>query len=184
MNRDWDKDIELCEKATRGPWREFTDSYGHNIGTKMIDPQLKAHAPVVTLAMSAFGSTVYISQVDSDFIIGAREALPYWLQQYAELKERNDDMLKVLERIKADIDEFRSYIDIEACESVEDQARAFNELLRAERKRADRSEIALLQLQESIVWIKTKHEFEWTYEPGIGEVVYEIINVLENGTEF
>ncbi|SDX05034.1 hypothetical protein [Paenibacillus sp. PDC88] len=65
------------------------------------------------------------------------EVLGYWLQQYAELQSRNDEMLKVLERIKADIDEFRSYIDIEACESVEDQARAFNEVLKAERERAD-----------------------------------------------
>lgn len=89
MNRDWQQDMELCEKATRGPWREFIDSYGHNIGTKMIDPQLKAHAPVVTLAMSAFGSSVYISQSDSDFIIAAREALPYWLDETKRLREIN-----------------------------------------------------------------------------------------------
>lgn len=79
------------------------------------------------------------------------EVLGYWLQQYAELQSRNDEMLKVLERIKADIDEFRSYIDIEACESVEDQARAFNEVLKAERERAD-------DLQERFNHLADEHD--------------------------
>ncbi|PNQ81632.1 hypothetical protein [Paenibacillus sp. F4] len=70
--RNWQEDMKLCQKATRGPWMGFDDSDGHCIGTKDIHPQLKAHAPVVTLATSIRGKSIYISQNDSDFIIASR----------------------------------------------------------------------------------------------------------------
>lgn len=106
MNRDWHKDMDLCERA------------GRNQGFAM--PHLIAEQPQMPI---------------------------YWLQQSAEwkakayeLEVRNHEMLQVLERIKADIDEFRSYIDIDVSGSVEEQARAFNEVLRAEKERADKAE--------------------------------------------
>ncbi|MDY8095846.1 hypothetical protein UY456_23035 [Paenibacillus polymyxa] len=86
--RNWQEDMNLCQKATVGPWMGFDDIDGHCIGTKDIHPQLKAHAPVVTLATSIHGKSIYISQNDSNFIIAAREALPYWLQQAKFEKER------------------------------------------------------------------------------------------------
>ncbi|MEC0233574.1 hypothetical protein P4H71_04290 [Paenibacillus kribbensis] len=89
--RNWQEDMKLCQKATRGPWREFQDSDGHCIGTVDIHPQLKAHAPVVTLATSVRGKSIYISQNDTDFILAAREALPYWLQQVMKLEKELEE---------------------------------------------------------------------------------------------
>ncbi|GAA2775108.1 hypothetical protein GCM10010451_68550 [Streptomyces virens] len=123
MNRDWDKDMDLCERA------------GRNQGFAM--PHLIAEQPQMPI---------------------------YWLQQYAELQGRNGEMLKVLERIKADIDEFRSYINIEACETIEDQARAFNELLRAERERANKAKGTFEQMKERIEEALTDgDEMGWRY---------------------
>ncbi|WP_211750100.1 hypothetical protein [Paenibacillus sp. Marseille-Q4541] len=96
----------------------------------------------------------------------------HWLQQFAEwkakayeLEVRNHEMLKVLERIKLEIDEFRNYIDIEVCENAEDQVRAFNEILKAERERADRAEHNEQKLKEAIgAAIRDGGKWENTYQ--------------------
>ncbi|ADO59702.1 hypothetical protein [Paenibacillus polymyxa] len=88
--RNWNSDMELCCKATGGAWREFKDSEGVSIGTVAVHPQLKSHAPVITMGTSAQGKYIYISQNDIDFIIACREALPYWLEQVQKERERAD----------------------------------------------------------------------------------------------
>lgn len=58
----------------------------------------------------------------------------------------------------------------------EQRARAseyYNEMVRLEKETAKH--------QEQLAWLKRMFEEEWTYEPGIGEVVDEIINRFEDG---
>ncbi|OMF49369.1 MULTISPECIES: hypothetical protein [Paenibacillus] len=120
----------------------FDDSDGHCIGTKDIHPQLKAHAPVVTLATSVRGKSIYISQNDSDFIIASREALPYWLQQYAALQREyerfqqvakgwNDDLITAEERhAAADRDRAGAYKALEQAERRKRIEEEKNEILK------------------------------------------------------
>lgn len=64
--RDWSKDMELCEKATPGPWEwhqvDENNSHIRQVETKEIIP---------------------VSCADGDLMTEAPEALPYWLRQYA-----------------------------------------------------------------------------------------------------
>lgn len=99
--------------------------------------------------------------------------IQYWLQQYAAEKERADKAEAEAEKWRREA--LRKYPTPDAYDAA-------CVALHKHRERADRTEVALLQMEESIAWIKTKYEFEWTFEPGIGEVVNDIINVLENGT--
>lgn len=94
-------------------------------------------------------------------------ALKYWLQQSArwkaeayksevtshEYKKNFNDCFELLERIKKEVDEFRSLlnIDIIECASVIDQVSAFNEYIQQQRERADIAELAYQGLAESAV---------------------------------
>ena len=58
--RDWQKDWEMCQRATSGKWEEGGTWYG--------------------VRMVAW-------KEDAEFIAAAREALPFWLQRVRELEE-------------------------------------------------------------------------------------------------
>lgn len=62
--RDWQKDWELCMKATPGPWKA-------EVFAQRVMPYICEH----------------VIGVNARFIAEAREALPYWLQRVRELKE-------------------------------------------------------------------------------------------------
>lgn len=64
--RDWSKDMDMCEKATPGPWEwhqvDEANSHIRQAETKEIIP---------------------VSCADGDLMTEAPVALPYWLRQYA-----------------------------------------------------------------------------------------------------
>jgi len=74
--RNWQKDWELCEKATPGPW----DTHDGDI----FDDGLRVFE-------ESDGGTVasQLYEEDAQFIAEAREALPYWLTKYRELEKES-----------------------------------------------------------------------------------------------
>lgn len=64
----------------------------------------------------------------------------YWLSLYAGEKAHADEMLSLLERIKADVDQFRDLTGFDKYDNVEEQAAAFNQLLIDLKTRAEAAE--------------------------------------------
>lgn len=77
--RDWQEDMKMCEKASPEPWRVEQLEYMGNRGM------------VQETVIDGVTSEIY-NEEDARFIAEAREALPYWLQQYAAEKERADKL--------------------------------------------------------------------------------------------
>jgi hypothetical protein len=86
-SRDWQKDMEMCEAATRGPWKVFKGVVETLIGTAYDHPQMKGPDSIVGHAISAHGHYVYIRENDATLLAVARTALPYWLQEAKTLQE-------------------------------------------------------------------------------------------------
>lgn len=84
-----------------------------------------------------------------DVIEPTEVALHYWLQQYAAEKERAERLLTMLVRIKRHIDEFRALTGIGEEETVEEQAEAFNRVIKAEKERADKLQTELSEYTEA-----------------------------------
>jgi hypothetical protein len=70
--RDWQKDWELCQAATPGPWRA-------EVYAQRIMPYICEH----------------VNAADARFIAEAREAIPYWLQRVRKLETLLDKILTV-----------------------------------------------------------------------------------------
>ena len=136
--RDWQKDWDLCQRATPGPWR-FEVYY--------IKPNdfLRNDRPIVSWwgvvagthdagdfeVIVANESCVDIYELDEQevanmhFIAEAREALPYWLRRYKELHAKwfadveekirlrytNQQLQEELVRLKGIILQFARYAD-------------------------------------------------------------------------
>lgn len=83
--RDWNKEKEICSKATRGPWKW----YEQGIGTEWEHPQLKAPAPIITTATGIGGVSIYIEPKNADFITTARTALPEAIAEIEQLRAEN-----------------------------------------------------------------------------------------------
>lgn len=86
VERTWQKDWEMCEKATTGPWT-FMQEGGWEEG-RIIGPEGRI--------IMDFGSDPdeYVqvcgqrpTEEDTQFMTDAREALPYWLQEYQKKNE-------------------------------------------------------------------------------------------------
>jgi hypothetical protein len=78
--------MEMCEAATRGPWKVFKGVVETLIGTAYDHPQMKGPDSIVGRAISARGDYVYIRENDATLLAEARTALPYWLQEAKRLK--------------------------------------------------------------------------------------------------
>lgn len=77
--REWQEDMKMCEKASPEPWRVEQLEYMGNRGM------------VQETVIDGVTSEIY-NEEDARFIAEAREALPYWLQQYAAEKARGDKL--------------------------------------------------------------------------------------------
>lgn len=71
--RDWQEDMKMCEKASPEPWSVDQLEYMGNRGM------------VQETVIDGVTSEIY-NEEDARFISEARQALPYWLQQYAVWK--------------------------------------------------------------------------------------------------
>lgn len=73
MQRNAEKDLVMCERATPGPWNNDHDQVTKENGV----PLFKAFRMRGDLQM----------RDDARFITEAREALPYWIKEYQKLIE-------------------------------------------------------------------------------------------------
>jgi hypothetical protein len=78
--RDWQRDMETCQKASPGPWRPGDDgriycSKGYYVATiyKLLTPD-------------GLADDVATTNANMQLIAEAREALPYWLERVRELE--------------------------------------------------------------------------------------------------
>lgn len=84
--RDWQKDWQMCEKATPAPWLYA--------GQRRFDPArwskggFTLHCVTVEHPNGRWEAVFTKTAEDAHFIAQAREALPYWLQRVKELEER------------------------------------------------------------------------------------------------
>jgi len=84
--RDAQKDLELCDNATLGPWfrnrsalKIYSDK-GSIMGTSVLSR--------VLVASTAPGySGYYNREHNAEFIVGSREALPYWIERATEAEK-------------------------------------------------------------------------------------------------
>ena len=111
--RDWQKDCELCQRATPGPWKALKGrTFVHlKLGERRI-----IEAPYTDMAQD---------DIDFSFIAESREALPYWLRRYKELHAKwiadteekirlrytNQQLQEELVRLKDIILKFARYAD-------------------------------------------------------------------------
>lgn len=83
-----------------------------------------------------------------------------WLKQYREMEKRLFKALQEMDKYRQTIHNLRRKLT--GCEER-------NRCLGRDQKK----------ITEGIQWIKKRHEEAWTYEPGTGEVVEEILRKLE-----
>lgn len=96
--RDWQKDWEISQAATPGPWVITIDGYGRIVG---VMPDIEViHDGCIFVAKDPDRPRF---EEDCRFIAESRAALPYWLQrvkeletQVAALRETLKDTLKAL----------------------------------------------------------------------------------------
>ncbi len=110
--RDWQKDWELCEKATLGPW---ATRITHNMSpsdSKVSSCEIVALEPgetypseksyciakLVPYGAWAYGEFKEHVVRDAQFIAEARQALPYWLQWVRELEQERMELEEVLNK--------------------------------------------------------------------------------------
>lgn len=88
--RDWQKDWEMCERATFGKWEMVSANCPE--GPYMIRMPYPKGGTWYGVRMIAW-------KKDAEFIAEAREALPYWLQRVWELEDENRELRDVLETL-------------------------------------------------------------------------------------
>jgi hypothetical protein len=92
MKRDAQKDLEICNRATVGPWVNVkvntSCGYCYKVGTEM--DVAKGHNGAACLYddYTSFNETPH-EQIESNaqFIAESREALPHWINQAMEAKK-------------------------------------------------------------------------------------------------
>lgn len=115
--RDWERDWELCQRATPGPWypRATDDERFMNAQYVSTDPgpgwlhdgeqgmSVEECEPEKVIAITLLQTPRLASVEDgkwdenTEFIAEAREALPYWLQRVKELEDALRQCVEALE---------------------------------------------------------------------------------------
>ncbi|MNW49054.1 hypothetical protein D3C74_264560 [compost metagenome] len=137
--RDWQKDMELCSAATDG--------------LDMVQGETQVFTQ---FAVEDINVADFIKEEDAIFFIESREALPYWLQQYANMKVSKQIYRKVAQKYsmkyraeKERTDRIESELEL-AYDEVERMQKEYARLdetaandydkLVAEKERADKAE--------------------------------------------
>ena len=81
--RDIEKDLELCEAASKGPWKVKTNRHRNTDGTSWGWVE-------GTREGWCWSKSRNKSYEDAAFIAAARTALPYWLGEVKRLRELTD----------------------------------------------------------------------------------------------
>ncbi|HBS44698.1 MAG TPA: hypothetical protein DEA91_10015, partial [Paenibacillus sp.] len=83
--RDWQKDMEMCEAATPGVWMADEVSrtwYGDRVGYFVMGEHFTDNNDG-----GIYGGGTFLRFEDAKFAAKAHAALPYWLQEAKELQE-------------------------------------------------------------------------------------------------
>lgn len=108
MNRDWHKDMELCKKASEGPWH-FTDTED----VWMLFGGFNGHMQLIKAPKNSSEYAEYWPETDDAvFISETRAALPYWLQQYSVEKERADRAEEELAKSRTERKQFNQVYEL------------------------------------------------------------------------
>jgi len=104
--RNWQEDMELCEKATRGPWEIKETQEGIECplcgGEGEVDAvDVDGDGWGVIMQSCGIGEMI---ENNARFTITAREALPYWLNAYRELEAEAAAMRNRLQKAEAVIE--------------------------------------------------------------------------------
>jgi len=89
MMRDPQTDLEVCEKATRGPWEYLSET-----GYAGDYPYSKSHRVKIGNETLTVSCHIYgwegekEERANASFIALAREALPWWINRAVELEKR------------------------------------------------------------------------------------------------
>ncbi|SEI76247.1 hypothetical protein [Paenibacillus polymyxa] len=97
--RNWQEDMKMCHKATPGPWVIVTDDFGED-DVCYVPTELKSRNGMRVVSYE--GGFVPIHDIwnaeqlydNARLIAESREALPYWLQQYAALEREYERFQK------------------------------------------------------------------------------------------
>jgi hypothetical protein len=90
IQRDWQKDMELCEKAFPGPWKVWED-----------DGDIKVQAAPEGPNIANFGRYGLGVMLEANFTAEARMALPYWLQEAKVYKQSYEAVLRYAGNVEA-----------------------------------------------------------------------------------
>jgi hypothetical protein len=97
MERDVEKDLELCENATPGPW--VPSVYGSQVLTgdswNTVCGVLGTHNCSPEPAEWEDGRTAKTIEANAQFIAESREALPYYIKRCQELEEIIEDVIEL-----------------------------------------------------------------------------------------
>lgn len=97
--RDWKKDLEICEKATPGPWvwewgGDCLEGGNYITVLEVID------LPEGTWPELQSGHLIIENEADRIFIATAREALPYYITEWKAEHDRRVELEKEIERLR------------------------------------------------------------------------------------
>ena len=81
--RDWQKDWELCQRATPGKWEVVAANSEGPYMVRMPYPK----------GGMWYGIRMVFWKEDAEFITAAREALPYWLQRVREMENEKRQLV-------------------------------------------------------------------------------------------
>ncbi len=83
--RDAKADLAICEAATPGPWEyEWQYTYSKCPWTVQTKKEHPVKEWICSLPQRGFQT---VGDANSEFIVTAREALPYWIRRAMELQE-------------------------------------------------------------------------------------------------
>lgn len=105
MARDYQKDLEVCEKATPGPWEWTEDRYwcGYSgiVGKDNAEVLYPSHSNDGDDGAAWFDDLP--SETDCEFMVMSREALPYYIKKCMELEAQVGQMRELLKSKGVDV---------------------------------------------------------------------------------
>lgn len=111
--RDFKKDLELCEKATSGPWK-YANTV--NMGHVLQMPYINIHGQKVMAIILKEWTPLENIKDNLEFIVQAREGWPEAIKRVMELeaevkrlKAEKEELAREIKVLKAKIDKIKGF---------------------------------------------------------------------------
>jgi hypothetical protein len=92
--RDLKADLELCNKATPGPWKNFSDTFEPTVYTKELDGCRGS------CIARMFGLYTEHTKANAEFVAQAREGWPHAIERAIKAETLARELARELEEIK------------------------------------------------------------------------------------